>query len=227
MLPKFLTLLKARNRRPHGFTLAELLIVIAIIALLFALVLINWKKQVDRANDSRRKTDLAKIKRAFEEYYNDHECYPPPTILTNCGSGDLAPYIPAVPCDPVTKLPYKYVPLDDTNYCKGYRVLTTLKDFSDRDITALGCSPTNGCGFGAYYNWGISSGGSVALSGFNPGAPLGIGGAPSGSFACTPAGTCNSYGNPGASGCPVTFSDPDCKYNGINECQFATNRCLR
>lgn len=214
-------------KKKNGFTLAELLIVIAIIAILFVLVTMNWKRQTDRANDSRRKSDLAKIKRAFEEYYNDHECYPPPTILSNCGSGDLKPYIPEVPCDPVTKLPYKYVPLDDTNYCKGYRALTTLKDFSDPDITALGCSPTNGCGFGAYYNWGISSGTQVAASGFSPNVSptpsLG-----SGSFACTPAGTCNSYGNPVASGCPITYTDPDCRNSqGVNQCQFPANRCLR
>lgn len=221
---------KKKKRLPagrQGFTLAELLIVIVILAVIVILTLINWRRQIDRANDSHRKADLAKIKRAFEEYYNDHNCYPPLTILNNCGSRDLAPYLPTVPCDPVTKVPYKYVPMDDTNICKGYRVLTTLQDFSDLDITNLGCNAVNGCGFGAYYNWGVSSGGSVTASGFNPNATptpaLGPGG-----FACTPAGTCNSYGNPGASGCPVTFSDPDCRNaQGVDQCQFPQNRCLR
>lgn len=225
MLLKFLKSLKEKT---FGFTLAELLIVIAIIAILFVLVTMNWKRQTDRANDSRRKSDLAKIKRAFEEYYNDHECYPPPTILSNCGSGDLKPYIPEVPCDPVTKLPYKYVPLDDTNYCKGYRALTTLKDLSDPDITRLGCNAMTGCGFGASYNWGISSGTSLVASGFDPNiTPTPTSAFSPGSFACTPAGTCNSYGNPGASGCPGTYADPDCKVGGIDQCQFPANRCLR
>ena len=50
-----------------GFTLAELLIAIAILMLLLLVALINWKNQINKGFDARRKADLSHIKRAFEE----------------------------------------------------------------------------------------------------------------------------------------------------------------
>lgn len=237
MTTRSLTSLKELRWKSHGFTLIELLIVISIIGLLLVLVLVNWKRQIDRANDSHRKTDLAKIKRAFEEYYNDHQCYPALNILSFCGStntpfGDppgLAPYLREIPCDPVIKnQPYKYVPVDDANLCKGYRAFATLFDTGDIDITGLGCHPLYGCGFGAKYNYGISSGVPVADPNFNPNiTPTPTPGASSGQYACSPGplSSCKSYGNPGAAGCLVTYSDPSCLINGVYQCPTPGNWC--
>lgn len=186
----------SKRKSGAGYTLGELLVVIAIIMILVLIVValgINWKRQADRGNDTRRKSDLTLIRNAFEEYYNDHNCYPAATILDNCGSADLAPYLAAVPCDPVTKLPYKYVPADDTNLCKGYRVLTTLYDTSDQAITNLNCNPVTGCGWGAGYNWGLSQGVPVAKDGFDASAtptPTPTPGGP-GDWACDRNGICN------------------------------------
>lgn len=212
-----------------GFTLAELLIAVSIIILLMLIILISWKVQIDRSHDALRKKHLNDIKRAFEEYYNDKNCYPPLTILSNCNGPELQPYLQAIPCDPVSKLPYKYIPMDDSNLCYGYRVVTELGYTSDADIAMLGCNGVTGCGFGAGYNYGISSGGPVAAPGFDPGAlptptPLPL----PGSNACDPAGTCNSYGNPvpPEKGCPITYAS-NCTVNGVDQCQFPYNRCLR
>lgn len=207
-----------------GFTLTELLITVSLIGLLLGVVLMNWRLQIDRGWDSLRKKHLNDIKRAFEEYYNDHTCYPGPLILATCGGPGLQPYLQAIPCDPVSKLPYKYVLIDDTNPCRGYRVFATLGDRSDVDITRLGCNGVTGCGFGAYYNYGISMGGTVALPGFNPGAtPTPTPPPQPGQYACDPNGICNSYGDPVASGCPVTYAASNCN----NACGDPANRCLR
>lgn len=211
-----------------GFTLTELLIVVSILILLMLAVLVNWKLQVDRARDTIRKKNLNDIKRAFEEYYNDKNCYPPLTILSNCNGPELQPYMTAVPCDPDTKLPYKYVPIDDTNLCSGYRAFTELRDVKDTDIGALGCNGITGCGYGSDWNYGISSGGSVAAPGFDPGAmPTPTPAPPSGSNACDPGGTCNSYGNPvpPSKQCPVTYAS-NCTVDSVDQCQFPANRCV-
>ena len=224
--------LKRQASRVKGYTLSELLIVVALIALLFLLfLLVGWRRQIDRGFDAKRKNDLSIIKTVFEEYYNDRKCYPPETILNNCGSADLSPYLNKIPCDPVTKLPYKYIPL--TNVCQGYRVLTALDDPTDPDITRLGCHGDLACGFGGGYNYGISSGTVVLAPGVPTPTPTPtptVKPTPTPTptptpiptqFACSPQGICQIYYDPVFSGCPVTYPDPSCS----DACGDPANRC--
>src|SRR5947207_3056917 len=95
-----------RPTAEQGFTLSELLIVIAIVIIILMLILINLRIQLQKANDARRKADLNKIQKAYEDYYNDRTCYPDPGILDTCDGSQLAPYLKKVPCDPVRKNPY-------------------------------------------------------------------------------------------------------------------------
>lgn len=215
-----------------GFTLMELLIVVAIIAILAAIMfLVNWRTQIYRANDARRKSDLAEIRRAFEEYYNDHECYPSPDVLKTCGGTDLAPGLRKIPCDPVTGDPYKYEPADGANICMGYRVCAKLMDFSDPDISTLGCHPKNGCGWGMFWNYCLATGTTVVAAGFNPNleptpTPLATPTptpTPSynGHYACVPGGPgCNAYDDPAKHGCPASWTE--CH---LDLCANPANRC--
>lgn len=61
-----------------GFTLIELILVVAILAILTGLLLtiVNPVAQFRKANDTRRKSDLAQLQRALEQYYQDHGQYP-------------------------------------------------------------------------------------------------------------------------------------------------------
>lgn len=224
-----------KRRRSLGFTLTELLIVVALIALLLVLFLMTgWRRQIDKGYDAKRKSDLATIKTVFEEYYNDHRCYPPVTILNNCGSGDLDPYLAKVPCDPVSKAPYLYIPLGG-DACRGYRVMTKLSNTVDPDIARLGCHGDLYCGFGPGYNYGISSGTVVLAPGvptptptptptpLPTATPTPTPTPPPTYYACSPQGICNVYSNPVSSGCPVTFDNPQCS----NACDIVGNRCRR
>ena len=161
-----------------AFTLIEVLLVVAIIVLLSLALLFNYQRHLMRSRDAVRKSDLTKIKLAFEEYYNDHGCYPPPHMLSQCGTvggsgvGDpddpdylphLYPYyLKSIPCDPLTHEPYFYQSLNGS-YCRGYRLLAKLEIDTDSDITGVGCDAESGCDpeLGSDYNWGIAVGGSV------------------------------------------------------------------
>lgn len=212
-------------REHHGFTLMELMIAVSIVAILTAVGFTLWKTQVERAHDGRRKGDLAKIKQAFEDYYNDHDCYPPEGILDECGGTSIAPYLAKIPCDPVYKTPYDYIPLNG-DPCKGYRTLAILQDKKDIDIQGVGCAAW-GCGFEPGYNWGIAMGTKVPADDFDPLiSPTPIpttGPLPPipGNYACTPAGDCNRYDDPIGAGCPVSFESSDCN----NMCGDPKNRC--
>lgn len=218
--------LRKTLRNAHGFTLMETLIVMSFVAFVLILLLMGLRIQITRGYDARRKSDLTRIRRAFEEYYNDNDCYPPATILDNCGSADLAPYIDNVPCDPITGESYVYVPLS-SDQCGGYAACVALGDLQDKDIERIGCNPINGCGWGSGYNYCIANGMSVIAPGFDPDAPsptpTGTPTPPPGVYACSPAGngTCNNYGANAYDppfNCPVTYSHPGCVYLGTDQC---------
>jgi type II secretion system protein G len=141
-----------------GFTLMEILIVISILSILMMLVLANLKNQISKAQDAQRKTDLQKIQKAIEEYSNDNQTYPANnTMISHCGKGDLAPYLLKIPCDPVMKTPYVYIP-NPVSAKEGYVLCAKLDNRADVDIARIGCNPTTGCGWAMGYNYCVASG---------------------------------------------------------------------
>lgn len=62
--------------RKKGFTLVELLIVIAILSILSTLGVTNFQTARIKARDLNRKSDLASIAKSLEAYVNDHRSYP-------------------------------------------------------------------------------------------------------------------------------------------------------
>lgn len=68
-------------RKQSGFTIIELLIVIAIIGILATLVLTNFRGAQAKGRDTVRKNDINSIYQKLEEFYNENGGYP---------DGDLA-----------------------------------------------------------------------------------------------------------------------------------------
>src|SRR5580658_7377218 len=67
-----------------GFTLIEILIVVAIIAILASIVLVGLGPTQQSGRDARRLSDLHEIQNGLELYYNKCGFYPGPA---NCTGG--------------------------------------------------------------------------------------------------------------------------------------------
>lgn len=164
-------------QKSRGFTMIEVLIVIATLALLVTAGMFYIYPNMARGRDGKRMSDLSKIKIAFEDYYNDNECYPPITTLESyCGgtpNGALDPYMQSVPCDPKDRTPYVYKIVGTANgSCggptKGYQVYANLERDGSEASKALNCDGETGCGVGdgsglVYYDYGVSEGTAVSI----------------------------------------------------------------
>lgn len=112
-----------------GFTLIELMVVIAIIALMFGVVISSANFLRTASGDAKRKSDLAELQSALQNYYADQNYYPhsqangfktsgssiSPNLTSAIGIASPAPspapptktYLREVPVDPET--PYCYI----------------------------------------------------------------------------------------------------------------------
>ncbi len=69
-------MLKLQKKLQAGFTIIELLIVIAIIGILATLVLTNFQGAQAKGRDTVRKNDINSLYQKLEEYYNENGFYP-------------------------------------------------------------------------------------------------------------------------------------------------------
>lgn len=122
-----------------GFTLTELLIVMAILLIMAVIIigLINPIALVDKGYDARRKKDIKRIGVAMEEYYNDKGCYPTQLMVDGltCGSNGFSPWLVNWPCDPGgERYEIKTEEPSVTDCPNEYRVYAKLRSLSDKDI---------------------------------------------------------------------------------------------
>ncbi len=84
---------KLQKRIQAGFTIIELLIVIAIIGILATLVLTNFQGAQAKGRDTTRKSDINSIYQKLEEYHNENGGYPDgnlsDTVLPGIDAGAL------------------------------------------------------------------------------------------------------------------------------------------
>ena len=138
----------------HAFTLIELLIVVAIIAILAAIAVPNFLEAQTRSKVSRCKSDLRTIATALESYRVDNTSYPndggsgvaSPTFVNSGGivwarlgviTSPIA-YITAIPPDPFLTVPhenrtwlYSYIYMCNNKNCGPF---VGDSDLSDADV---------------------------------------------------------------------------------------------
>jgi len=120
------------TNQPLGFTLIELMIVIAIIGILSSVVLASLNGARESSRNARRQSDLGQLQTAMELYANDNGDY------NVSGKAALSPdYIQTVPSDPSDSATDYQLDSSASGYCisaPGYEA-TSSAGYPDNDTS--------------------------------------------------------------------------------------------
>jgi len=153
------------KERRQGFTLIELMVVIAIIGILSAIILANFSAAKSKSRDGQRISDVAQIQLALAGYFNQCNDYPNPdtsagngtsyidssTLSQNvgCPSGvTLATFISKIPTPPAgagqTNYSYAigYYSTDSSKTPVDYALEATLENNSSVSTESLSSFPS-------------------------------------------------------------------------------------
>ena len=119
-----------KRRGQKGFTLIELMIVIAIIGILAAIAIPKFANLINKSKEGATKGALSTVRSAIQVYYGDNEGWFPTDTLTVLSTNGK--YINAMP---VTKLP-------GTGHSDNATVVNTLADGAGWMYYANSASPT-------------------------------------------------------------------------------------
>jgi general secretion pathway protein G len=86
------------RRREEGWTLIELMVVVALIMILASLSLLMYRNSVTAAKEATLRTQVFSMREAIDQYYADKGRYPD-SVQTLVSEG----YIRSVPRDPFTQ----------------------------------------------------------------------------------------------------------------------------
>lgn len=102
------------SRASRAFTLVELLVVMAIIALLLSIAVPRYFHSVDRAKEAVLKKDLAEMREAIDKYNGDRDGFPDRL-------DDLVDkkYLRRIPADPITDSAQTWVTVAPQGAAKG------------------------------------------------------------------------------------------------------------
>lgn len=106
------------HKRSVGFTLIELMIVIAIIGLLASMIAVGWGRVQSLGRDSRRIADMHQVRTALELYFSQNRRYPVFATVTTWDHPSTATFsdrlvgaglgIRAIPVDPLNRGDFLY-----------------------------------------------------------------------------------------------------------------------
>jgi len=163
---KRIDFLTSNNRSEKGFTIIELLIVIALIGVMATIAILGLSGQTEKARDAKRKGDLEEVQNALLLYYNHFNHFPTNDASTfeieGCGTGSTAcawggpftansnVYMTTLPSDPLCEgagctTQYRYVQNTNDSY-----TLTACLEFA-QDPNCIG-TVWCGCSYSVTFN---------------------------------------------------------------------------
>jgi len=151
--------------KKQGFTLMEILIVIAMLGILATIIFGTYLNSLKKGRDSRRKQDLEQVSRALELYYSEQGQYPAEIEvifgekLDNPDSDDENIfYMKLLPTDPTSGYDYIYKTTDQ----QDYQLYSCLENDQDLDYNDGEFGYGFECGASCQYcRYGIASPNSV------------------------------------------------------------------
>src|SRR3989338_9469559 len=137
-----------------GFTLLELVTVMAILAILAGILFGNFTSSLIKGRDSKRKQDLENVQKALEVYYFENNLYPTAAASLTGGlpwssalvDNQAVPktFMQKLPIDPMSSTGYTYVYQSDGTFYKLYSCLENDQDNSyDNMVGPADCG--SGC----------------------------------------------------------------------------------
>ncbi len=90
--------------RLHGFTLLELLVVMAIIATLLTISVPRYFRSLQRSREAVLKQDLASLRESIDRFYGDTGKYPATLVVLV-----EKHYLRQIPVDPITRTADKWL----------------------------------------------------------------------------------------------------------------------
>lgn len=114
-------------RARRGFTLIELTIVLALVALLLTIAVPRYFRTVENGRLSVQRQNLAAIRDAIDKYHGDQGRYPDEL-------GDLVKkrYLRAIPVDPLTDQPdWAVIAPEDTDQGRVYDVRSATRPVAE------------------------------------------------------------------------------------------------
>lgn len=131
---------KAFTPIKSGFTLVELLIVMAIIGVLASIGIGNFMTAQMRGRDTERKSELKQVSHALELYYSDYGKYPD-TITWGAEFKDNkgTVYFKEIPQDPSSGQSYSYVNPDSPKNQK-FQLFARLENSEDQNCIDNNCT---------------------------------------------------------------------------------------
>jgi len=141
-------------KKKKGFSLIEILIVMAILGILMLAGVGNYYASLKSSRDARRKADLSTIQKGLESYYNDNGIFPASTASSNLCASDINCYLRTTPSDPSGGASYCYIRgiISGTN--QSYQMYAKLERTQDINYVSYG-TPA-GCAAGTW-TYGVSS----------------------------------------------------------------------
>ena len=93
------------NRTERGFTILELMIVLAIIGVLITIAQPNLKGSITRAREAVLREDLFQMREALDQFYADNGKYPSQLADITSQTDKSKGYLRSIPKDPFTGAP--------------------------------------------------------------------------------------------------------------------------
>lgn len=142
-----------------GFTLVELLVVIALIGILTMITASTFVTAQIKSRDIKRKADLNSLSKALQMYYNDFGKFPAANLINNVGSTSLAAnnyvYMMVLPTE--TKSGWSDYVYEVSSGGKSYNLFADLENREDKECLKISGDTGLYVRSGQNYCYGIAS----------------------------------------------------------------------